>query len=83
MCIVELSKVPMYELHYDCMRKKYGLHRLVWYSMVWYYYSQIMTDQCMKLKLKMFDFNIYSSKSKYYNDSTGILVGKMNDEMGG
>ena len=37
----------------------------------------------MKLKLKMFDFNIYSSKSKYYNDSTDILVGKMNDEMGG
>ena len=24
MCMVELSRVPMHEFHYDCMKKKYG-----------------------------------------------------------
>ena len=24
MCMVELSRVSMYEFHYDCMKKKYG-----------------------------------------------------------
>ena len=45
----------------------------------------------MKLKLKIFikilvksknifDFSIYSTESKHYNDSNKLLVGKMKDE---
>ena len=30
---------------------------------------------------KMFDFSNYSGKSKYYNDSKALVIGKMKDEM--
>ena len=32
---------------------------------------------------KMFDFRNYSVKSKYYDDSNKLVVGKMKDETGG
>ena len=32
---------------------------------------------------EMFDFSNYSVKSKYYNDSNALVVGKMKDELGG
>ena len=28
----------------------------------------------------MFDFSNYSSKSKYYDDSNNLVIGKMEDE---
>ena len=31
----------------------------------------------------MFDSSNYSSKSKYYDDSSKLVIGKMNDETGG
>ena len=31
----------------------------------------------------MFDFSYYSSKSKYYDDSNKLVIGKMKDEIGG
>ena len=31
----------------------------------------------------MFDFSNYSAKSKYYDDSNKLVVGKMKDETGG
>ena len=48
----------------------------------------------MKLKLKMctkmlavdkemFDFSNYSTKSKYYDNSNKLVIGKMNDETTG
>ena len=48
----------------------------------------------MKLKLKMctkmlavdkemFDFSNYSTKSKYYDNSNKLVIGKMNDETAG
>ena len=32
---------------------------------------------------KMFDFSNYSTKSKYYDDSSKLVIGKMKDETGG
>ena len=32
---------------------------------------------------EMFDFSDYSTKSKYYNDSNKLVIGKMKDEAGG
>ena len=32
---------------------------------------------------EMFDFRNYSAKSKYYDDSNALVVGKMKDEMHG
>ena len=31
----------------------------------------------------MFDFSNYSTKSKYYDDSNKLIIGKMKDETGG
>ena len=33
--------------------------------------------------IEMFDFSIYSAKSKQYDDSNKLVVGKMKDETGG
>ena len=32
---------------------------------------------------EMFDFSNYSTKSKYYNDSSRLVLGKIKDETGG
>ena len=32
---------------------------------------------------EMFDFSNYSTKSKYYNDSIKLVIGKLKDETGG
>ena len=32
---------------------------------------------------KMFDFSNYSAESKYYDESSVLVVGKMKDDMGG
>lgn len=56
-------------------------------------YSKILTALCMKLRLKMFmknlikikkyfDFSNDSNRSKYFDDSNALVVGKMRDEMG-
>ena len=58
------------------------------------YYSQTLIFECMKLKLKkfiknlalikkIFDFNNYSTKSKYCDNSNKLVIGKMEDESGG
>ena len=31
----------------------------------------------------MFDFSNYSAESKYYDESSALVVGKMKDDMGG
>lgn len=56
-------------------------------------YSKILTALCMKLRLKMFmknlikikkyfDFSNDSNRSKYFDDSNALVVGKMKDKMG-
>ena len=32
---------------------------------------------------KMFNFSNYSAESKYYDESSALIVGKMKDDMGG
>ena len=46
MSILDFSRVPLYEFHYDYIKNKYGNKSG--------YYSQILRRWCMKLKLKMF-----------------------------
>ena len=51
------------------------------------YYSQSLIVECMKLKLnmsiKILAFNNYSIKSKYYDNSNKLRVGKMIDKTAG
>ena len=85
MCILELSKVPLDEFHYDYIKNKYGnKSRLLFTdtaSLMYEIETKNVYDDSYKNK-EIFDFSNYSSKSKYY-DSNASIVGKMKDEMGG
>ena len=86
MCMVELSRVSMYEFHYDCMKKKYGNKSRLLFTdndrLVYEIETENVSREFSKNK-EMFDFTVCFYKPKYYNDSTASLVGKMKDGMGG
>ena len=86
MCILELSKVPLDEFHYDYVKNKYGnKSRLLFTdadSLMYETETKNVYDDSYRNK-EIFDFSNYSSKSKYYDDSNALIVGKMKDEMGG
>ena len=81
MCILELIKVLMYKFHYDYVKNKYGNNsRLLFIDSLIYkietedVYNDFSNDK------EMFDLSNYSTKSKYYDTSKKLVVGKMIDE---
>ena len=86
MCILELSKVQMFEFHYDYIKNKYGEKlRLLFTdneSLVYEIETENIYDGFNNNK-EMFDFSNYSTKSKYYDNSNALVVGKRKYEMGG
>ena len=82
MCILELSKVLMYEFHYDYIRNKYDkkskLLSTVTDSLM---YEDISED--FSSDKEIFDFSYYSTKSKYYDDSNKLVTGQMKNKNGG
>ena len=86
MCFLELSKVLSYDNHYDYIKNKYHDKSKL---------SHIDTDSLMyEIKTKdvykdfssdkeMFDFSYYGTKSKYYDDSNKLVIGKMKDQTSG
>ena len=73
-----LSKVLMYEFHYDYIKNKYGNNsRLLFTDADSLMYEDFSNDK------EMFDFSNYSTKSKYYDNSKNLVVGKMKDETAG
>ena len=83
MCILELSKVLMYELHYDYNKNKYSnISRLLFMDTDSLMY-EIKTEDVYEdfsTDKEMFDFSNSSNKSRYYNDSNKLVVGKMKNE---
>ena len=86
MCILDLTKVLIYEFHFDYIKHKYGnssrllfpdTGSLVYEIKIEGVYEDFSNDK------EMFDFSNYSTKSKYYDDSNKLLVGKMKDETAG
>ena len=75
----------MYEFHYYCTKNKYGSKsRLVFTvtdNLVYKSKTKNLYYGFSKNK-EMFDFSDYSARSKYYNDSKALVVGKMKDETG-
>ena len=82
MCILELSKVLMYEFHYDYIKDKYGNDsRLLFIdtdSLMYEIKAEDVYEDFSNNK-KMFDFSNYSTKSKYYDNLNKLVVGKMKD----
>ena len=79
MCILELSKVLMYEFHYDLFKSKYGNNwRLLFAdtdSLMYEIKTEDVYENFSKDK-EMFNFSNYSAKSKY-DDSNKLVLGKM------
>ena len=84
MCILDLSKVLMFEFHYDYIKNKYGNNsRLLLFTDTDSLMFEIKTENAYEDFSKdkeMFDFINYSAKSKYSNK---LVVGKMKNKTGG
>ena len=85
MCILELSKVLMYEFHYDYIKNKYdNISKILFTDIVSLMY-EIKTEnvyESFHIDKEMFDFRNYSTKSKYYDNSNKLVIRKMKDETG-
>ena len=85
MCILELSKVFMYEFHYDYIKNKYGNNSRLLFTDTDSLMYEIKTGDVYKdfsNNKEMFGFSNYSTKSKYDN-SNKLVVGKMKYETAG
>ena len=89
-CILELIKVLRYELHYDYTNNKYGNKSRPLFTETNCLMYEIKTEDVYKdftNDKDMSDFNIYSTiysnKSKYYDNSSKLVVDKMKDETAG
>ena len=86
MCTLDLSKVLIYEFHYDNMKNKCGINSLLLFTetdnLMYEIKSEDVYENFRKDK-EMFNFSNYSTKSKYYDDSNKLVVGKMKDKTGG
>ena len=83
MCILELSKVLMYEFHYDYIRNKYGNNSRPLFTDTDSLMYEIKTGDVFEdfsNDKEMFDFSNYSAKSKDYDNSNKLMVGKMKGE---
>ena len=80
MCILDLSKVLMYEFHYDYIKNKYGNNSRLLFTDTGTLMYKIKTDNVYEdfsSDKEMFDFGSYSAESKYYDDSNKLVLVKM------
>ena len=86
MCILNLSKVLMYEYHYDYIKNKYSNNSSLLFmdtdgSMYKIKTQDVYAD--FSSDKEMYDFSNYLTKSKYYENSSKLVVRKMKNETGG
>ena len=82
-CILQLSKVLVYEFHYDYVKNKYGNNSRLLIADSDSLLYEIKTEDVYKdfsTDKEMFDFSNYSTKLKYYDNSNKVVVGKMKDD---
>ena len=83
MSILKLSRVLMYEFHYDYIKNKYGSNSTLLLTDTDNLLCEIKTEDVYEdfsNDKEMFDFSNYSTKSKYYDNSNKLVVGKMKGE---
>ena len=86
MCILDKSKLLMYEFHYDYIKNKYDSKSNLLYIDTDKLMYEIRTEDVYEdfsSDKEMFDFSNSSTKSKYHDDSNKFVIGKMKDETGG
>ena len=70
----------MYEFHDDCIKNRYDSNSVLLFTDTDSLIYEIKTEDVYK---EMFDFSNYVTKSKYYNDSNKLVIGKMKDKTAG
>ena len=80
MCILELSKVLIYEFQYDYIKNKYDNNSRLLFTDTDSLMYEIETEDVYEDFSNNKDFSNYSTKSKYYDNSIKLVVGKMKDE---
>ena len=86
MCILESSKVLMYEFHYAYIKNKYDNKSKILLTDTDRLMYEIKTEDVfedLSSDKELFDFSNYSIKSKYYDDSNKLVIGKMKDNTSG
>ena len=80
-CILELSKLNMYNFHFDYVLNTFNPKLLLTDtdSLVYEIKGDNVYDQCYKDK-HLFDFSRYNKNSIYFDDSNKKVLGKMKDE---
>ena len=71
MCILELSKVLMYEFHYDYIKNKYDNKSKLLFTGTDSLMYEIGTEDVYEdfsSNREMFDFSNYSTNSRYYDN---------------
>ena len=84
-CILELSKLLMYQFHYDYVLKTFDDVKLLFTdtdSLSYKIKGCKVYEQCFKDK-HLFNFSEYSKDSVYYDYSNKKVLGKMKDEFNG
>ena len=84
-CILELSKLLIYQFHDDYVLKTFNDVKLLFTetdSLVYEFIDGNAYDQCFKDK-HLFDFSGYPKDSVYYCDLNKKIFGKMKDELNG
>ena len=86
MCILDLSKVLMYDFHYNFIKKKYGDKAKLLFTDTDSLCYHILTDDVYEDLYNhkdMFDNSDYSKSSKFYFDENKKVTGKFKDEAAG
>ena len=76
----------MYKFHDDYIKNKHGNNSRLLLTDTDSLMYEIKTEDVYKdfsNDKEMFDFSNYSTKSKYYDNSNKLVVGKMKDETAG
>ena len=86
MCVLELSKVLMYEFHYDYIKNKYSNYSRLLFIDTDSLMYEIKTEdfyEDFSNDKEMFDVSNYSTKSRKYDNSNKLAIDKMKDETAG
>ena len=81
--ILELSKMIMYDWHYNYFVKKFDCSLLFTDRDSLVYELKGVDDLYEHFDKKLFDFSGYDKKSAYYDGTNKKVIGKMKDEMSG
>ena len=83
--ILELSKLIMYDFHYNYFKEKYDVRLLFTDTDSLVYEINGVDNIYEKIYLDkhLFDFSNYPKDSKFYDDTNMKVIGKMKDEMCG